>query len=283
MVIVVWRKASPVPGFQLHFHGSELLGEVAGRSLQQSLVTSIATCCPALWAKEMLVPSPLPIFAIASLNASCSIEGRDGQPLLPVRVEHGEFHRDDVASVLNRGHQYVKPLALHLCPSPPRGYSSATTMFPACMGSSSRSFTACPSVRVWSWWMQAATVFFPIALPSAYCRVEAVVSWLAVSPDEVGIAHGLPQSRNGRFPDSLHRHRIRLAVNVALLPGLVRLVPARRSCTLPPARRTFPRVPFGRQRWVWRSVVCSLSVSSATCRFKSSFSSSTAGCFIERA
>ena len=25
-----------VPGFQLHFHGSELLGEVAGRSLQQS-------------------------------------------------------------------------------------------------------------------------------------------------------------------------------------------------------------------------------------------------------
>jgi hypothetical protein len=53
------------------------------------------------------------------------------------------------------------------------------------------------------------------SVPRAYCRVEAVVSWLAVSPDEVGIAHGLPQSRNGRFPDSLHRHRIRLAVNVA--------------------------------------------------------------------
>ena len=38
-----------------------------------------------------------------------------------------------------------------------------TTMFPACMGSSSRSFTACPSVRVWSWCMQAAIVFLPIA------------------------------------------------------------------------------------------------------------------------
>ena len=48
----------------------------------------------------------------------------------------------------------------------------------------------------------------------AYRRVEAVVPWLAVRPDEVRIAHGLAQSRNGRFPDSLHRHRIRLAVNV---------------------------------------------------------------------
>ena len=49
----------------------------------------------------------------------------------------------------------------------------------------------------------------------AYRRVEAVVSWLAVSPDEVGIAHGLLQSRYGRFPDCLHRYRIRLAVNAA--------------------------------------------------------------------
>ena len=29
------------------------------------------------------------------------------------------------------------------------------------------------------------------------------------------VLHGLPQSRNGRFPDCLHRHCIRLAVNAA--------------------------------------------------------------------
>ena len=69
----------------------------------------------------------------------------------------------------------------------------------------------------------------------AYRRVEAVVSWLAVSPDEDGIAHGLLQSRYGRFPDCLHglglrllgdspgnRHLCRLPVLLAVIQVLCR-------------------------------------------------------------
>ena len=130
-----------VPGFRLPFPIWDLFG-VSRTFLTAILVTSIATCCPALWAKDMLVPSPLPIFAIASLNASCSIEDGTESPFArPCR--DGEFHRDDVASVLNRGHQYVRAVRPAPLPSRHKGFFG-TTIFPACMGSSSRSFTACP-------------------------------------------------------------------------------------------------------------------------------------------
>ena len=49
----------------------------------------------------------------------------------------------------------------------------------------------------------------------AYRRVEAVVAWLAVRPDKVGIAHGLAQSRNRVLTHRPHRHRIRLLFDAA--------------------------------------------------------------------
>ncbi len=85
-----------------------------------------------------------------------------------------------------------------------------TTMFPACMGSSSRSFTACPSVRGLVLVYAGGYRVPAHSVARAYRRVEAVVSWLAVSPDKVGIAHGLLQSRYGRFPDCLHGLDLRL-------------------------------------------------------------------------
>ncbi len=158
-------KHDPVAGFQLHFHGSELLGEVAGRSLQQSPCHVHSHLLPGTLGKGNACTQPASDIRHSFVERFLLHRGRDGQPLLPVRVEHGEFHRDDVASVLNRGHQYVEPLALHLCRPRHEGILRHDDMFPACMGSSSRSFTACPSASVWSWWMQAATVFFPIAYP----------------------------------------------------------------------------------------------------------------------
>ena len=140
--------------------------------------------------------------------------GRDGKPLLPVRVEHGEFHRDDVASVLNRGHQYVEPFALHLCRSRHKGILRHNDIS-RLHGFEQPEFHRLPVHQRLVLVDAGGYRVLSHSVARAYRRVEAVVSWLAVSPDEVGIAHGLLQSRNGRFPDSLHRHRIRLAFNAA--------------------------------------------------------------------
>ena len=110
--------------FQLHFHGSELLGEVAGRSLQQSPCHVHSHLLPGTLGKGNACTQPASDIRHSFVERFLLHRGRDGKPLLPVRVEHGEFHRDDVASVLNRGHQYVEPFA------PPRGYSSAQRYFP---------------------------------------------------------------------------------------------------------------------------------------------------------
>ena len=58
--------------FQVYFYRSEFFARYCDPPCIKPLVISIATCCPALCAKEMLVPSPAPIFAIASFAASCS-------------------------------------------------------------------------------------------------------------------------------------------------------------------------------------------------------------------
>ena len=108
-------KHHPVPGFQLHFHGSELLGEVAGRSLQQAPCHVHSHLLPGTPCKGNACAQPASDIRHSFVERFLLHRGRDGKPLLPVRVEHGEFHRDDVASVLNRGHQYVEPFALHLC------------------------------------------------------------------------------------------------------------------------------------------------------------------------
>ena len=151
---------------------------------------------------------------------------RYGKPLLPVRVEHGEFHRDDVASVLNRGHQYVEPFALHLCRTRHKGILRHDYV-PCLHGFEQPEFHRLP-VRQGLVLVYAGCYRVPAhSVARAYRRVEAVVSWLAVSPNEVGIAHGLLQSRNGRFPDSLHRNS-RSADTAAVLPG------CRYSGNLPP-------------------------------------------------
>ena len=143
--------------------------------------------------------------------------GRYGKPLLPVRVEHGEFHRDDVASVLNRGHQYVEPFALHLCRPRHKGILRHNDIS-RLHGFEQPQFHRLPVHQRLVLVYAGGYRVLSHSVPRAYRRVEAVVSWLAVSPDEVGIAHGLLQSRNGRFPDSLHRNS-RSADTATVLPG----------------------------------------------------------------
>lgn len=118
---------------------------------------------------------------------------------MPVRVEHGKFHRDDVASVLNRGHQYVEPFALHLCRTRHKGILRHDYV-PCLHGFEQPEFHRLP-VRQRLVLVDAGGYrVLSHSVARAYRRVEAVVSWLAVSPDEVGIAHGLLQSRYGCFP-----------------------------------------------------------------------------------
>ena len=69
--------------FQVHLYRAEFLGEVLAAALHQPRVMSIATCCPALRANEMLVPSPPPMFAIASFAASRSSEVSMHSPFIP--------------------------------------------------------------------------------------------------------------------------------------------------------------------------------------------------------
>ena len=128
---------------------------------------------------------------------------------MPVRVEHGEFHRDDVASVLNRGHQYVEPFALHLCRSRHKGILRHNDIS-RLHGFEQPEFHRLPVHQRLVLVYAGGYRVLSHSVPRAYRRVEAVVSWLAVSPDEVGIAHGLLQSRYGRFPDCLHGLGLRL-------------------------------------------------------------------------
>ena len=133
---------------------------------------------------------------------------------MPVRVEHGKLHRDDVASVLNRRHHYVEPFALHLCRTRYKGILRHDYV-PCLHRFEQPEFHRLP-VRQRLVLVDAGGYrVLSHSVARAHRRVETVVAWLAVSPDKVGIAHGLLQSRYGRFPNSLHRYRIRLAFNAA--------------------------------------------------------------------
>ena len=128
---------------------------------------------------------------------------------MPVRVEHGKLHRDDVASVLNRRHQYVEPFALHLCRTRYKGIFRHDYV-PGLHRFEQPEFHRLP-VRQRLVLVDAGGYrVLSHSVARAYRRVEAVVSWLAVSTDEVGIVHGLLQSRYGRFPDCLHGLGLRL-------------------------------------------------------------------------
>ena len=107
--------------FQLYFHGSELLGEVAGRTLQQAPCHVHSHLLPGTPCKGNTCTQPAADIRHSFVERFLLHRGRDGKPLLSVRVEHGEFHRDDVARILNRGHQYVEPFTLYLCRSRHKG------------------------------------------------------------------------------------------------------------------------------------------------------------------
>ena len=143
---------------------------------------------------------------------------------MPVRVEHGEFHRDDVARILNGRHQYVEPFALHFCRSSYKGILRHNDV-PRLHGFKQPEFYCLPVRQCLVLVDAGGYRVLSHSVARAHRRVETVVAWLAVSPDKVGIAHGLLQSRYGRFPDSLHRHRIRLAFNAASY-GYLRHLPA---------------------------------------------------------
>ena len=133
---------------------------------------------------------------------------------MPVRVEHGEFHRDDVSRILYQGHQYVETFALYLCRARHKGIlrdDDAARLH----GFKQSEFYRLP-VRQRLVLMDAGGYRIPAhCVTRSYRRVEAVVAWLAVSTDKIGIAHGLLQPRNGVVPYCLHGHRFRLLFNVA--------------------------------------------------------------------
>ena len=169
-----------VPGFQLHFHGSELLGEVAGRSLQQSPCHVHSHLLPGTLGKGNACTQPASDIRHSFVERFLLHRGRDGKPLLPVRVEHGEFHRDDVSRILYRGHQYVETFALYLCRTRHKGIlrdDDAARLH----GFKQSEFYRLP-VRQRLVLMDAGGYRVPAhCVTRSYRRVEAVVAWLAVN------------------------------------------------------------------------------------------------------
>lgn len=104
-----------VPGFQLYFYSPELFRKIAGRPLQQAPCHVHSHLLPGTPCKGNACTQSAADIRHSFIERFLLHRRGYGKSLLPVRVEHGEFHRDDVARILNRGHQYVEPFTLYLC------------------------------------------------------------------------------------------------------------------------------------------------------------------------
>ena len=85
----------------LHFHGAELLGEVARCALHQPPCNVHRHLLPGVLRKGDACAQPAADVRHCLVEGFLLHRGRDGKPFLPVRVEHGEFHWDDVARMFN--------------------------------------------------------------------------------------------------------------------------------------------------------------------------------------
>ena len=178
-----------VPGFQLHFHGSELLGEVAGRSLQQAPCHVHSHLLPGTLGKGYACTQSAAIFAIASLNASCSIEDGTESPFCP-SVSNTVSSTGMMLPAYSMKDTSMSSRSPCTFAVPATRVFFGTTMFPACMVQAAG--VSPPAVRQGLVLVDAGGYrVLSHSVARAHRRVEAVVAWLAVRPDEVGIAHGL--------------------------------------------------------------------------------------------